>query len=97
MHNNGTQTTCNGPNPIGHAHQNTGVFRGDIQMVNIKTRYCETAEGNAYRKCGHSLRYRVRIGHDEEEGGLHSESATIEQLPHLGRGQNTFLSQSVGQ
>lgn len=74
VHHVWTYATSYGPDAIGHAHKDTGVPRRDVQMIDVEPGDCETAEGHADGQSGHSLGYRVGVGHYQEECCLHSKT-----------------------
>lgn len=71
---------------IRHPHQDTGVSRRNVQMVHVETGNGETTAGNPERQRDnrrHSIFFRCRMSHHQKEKSLHTETATIEQLPDI--------------
>lgn len=85
---------------IRHPHQDTGVSGRNVQMVHVETGDGETTACNPERQRDnrrHSILFRRRMGHHQKEKSLHTETATIEELPHIRGRQYSTLANVIGQ
>ena len=85
-----------GPHAVADAHQDGGVARGDVEVVDVEARDGEAgaADSNDQRDDGLSL--SVRIGDDEKEQGFAAEAAAVEEFPHGGGCHDLILPQVIG-
>lgn len=97
MHRNGTKTSGDGADAVGHTHQDTGVLWSNVQVVNVEPGNGKTAKSHPQAERDDGRRGILAIGHDEKERSLHTEATAVEDLTHLGRVQNAFLPKMVGQ
>ena len=93
----GTDAPSDGPDPVGHAHEDAGVARRDVQMVDVEARDREAAESHPDGERRHALYVGIGEGHDQEERSLHSEAAAVEELADLGGVKKSLLTETVGE
>lgn len=92
IHDDGTEEAGDGTDAIGHAHEDTRVPRGDVQVVDVEAGDCEPAESDAGRQRRRGLRVRLRVRHNYEEDRLHAETSTVEHFANHRRRHSAGLS-----
>lgn len=88
IYKDGHQQSRYSTDSIRHSHQDTGVSGCDVQMIHVETGNGETTAGNPKRQRDnrrHPIFFRCCMSHHQKEKSLHTETATIEELPHIRR------------
>lgn len=100
IHEERNQETSNGTNPVGHTHQDAGVSRRDVQMIDIKTGNGETAARDADREGDRSrgsIPGRCRLCYHQEEKRFHTETTAIENFPDIRRRHDAAFTEMIRQ
>ena len=91
MNHERTYAPCNRTNPIGKPHQDAGVFRCYVQVIDVEAGYGESTERHTNGQGDYGLRVRFGKGHHEKERRFHPESAAVKKLPHLRGGEGALF------
>lgn len=100
VHEDGHEEAGYGTDAVGHAHEDTGVPRRDIQVINVEARDGEAAAGDADGQCQGGacpVPASRAAGHHQEEERLHAEAAAVKELAHVRRAHDSALTQVIGQ
>ena len=87
---------CQGARRVGHAHHNTGVLGGDVQMVHCEAGPGESAGAQRHGRADDCAGCGLQRGHENERHGSGGASDGVEQLPSVGDGADAGADEVVG-